>query len=69
MIQHEFGHILQWRKLGDFQFYFKIGYPSLLSAIKSSLVKRYFHQNHSVEINANQLSYQYFNEPKNWDFK
>ncbi|WP_017259395.1 hypothetical protein [Pedobacter arcticus] len=69
LIQHEFGHILQWRKLGSLGFYFKIGFPSLWSAIKASLVKRYFHQNHPVEINSNLLSYEYFNKPNNWDFK
>lgn len=69
LTKHEFGHILQWRKLGSIGFYSKIGFPSLWSAIKASLVKHYFHQNHPVEINANLLCYNYFNKPNNWDFK
>lgn len=69
LIRHEFGHILQWRKLGNLGFYFKIGFPSLWSAIKACLKKGYFHQKHPVEIDANKLSYQYFNRPKDWDFK
>lgn len=69
LIKHEFGHILQWRKAGTSHFYFKIGFPSLFSAIKASLTKNYFHQSHQVEINANQLSYQYFRNPTEWDFK
>lgn len=69
LIKHEFGHILQWRKIGSIRFYFKIGFPSLWSAIKASFKKDYFHQTHLVETNANQLVYQYFNKPQNWDFK
>ncbi len=69
LIKHEFGHILQWRNLGSIKFYFEIGFPSLISAIIASLKKDYIHQNHSVEINANQRSYHYFQQPKNWNFK
>ncbi len=69
LIKHEFGHILQWRKLGSIRFYFKIGLPSLWSAIKANLKKNYLHQNHPVEINANKIAYQYFKESQSWDFK
>lgn len=69
LIKHEYGHILQGRKLGSAQFYFKIGLPSLWSATRASFKKGYVHQNHVVEINANQLSYQYFKKPADWDYK
>ncbi len=69
LIQHEFGHILQHRQLGSFKFYFKIGLPSLWSAMKASMVKNYVHQTHWVERDANKRTYQYFKQPKNWDFK
>lgn len=69
LIRHEFGHILQHRQLGSFKFYFKIGVPSLWSAIKASVIKEYHHQNHWVERDANRLTYMYFNQPENWDFK
>ena len=69
LIKHEFGHILQFRYLGSLQFYFRIGIPSLMSAIKASLVKNHLHQRHTVEIEANQLSYNYFDKPKDWNVK
>jgi len=69
LIKHEFGHILQFKKLGSIRFYFKIGMPSLWSALKASLVKNYVHQSHLVELDANNLAYHYFNQPKDWDFK
>ena len=69
IIKHEFGHILQFSSLGSIKFYIKVGLPSLWSAIKSSIFKKYFHQNHTVEIEENYLAYYYFKEPKDWDFK
>ncbi|HEX7366143.1 MAG TPA: hypothetical protein VF273_03550 [Pelobium sp.] len=68
LIQHEFGHILQWRIMGNWKFYLNVGVPSLWSAVKASLKKSYFHQTHAVEIAANQLAYQYFNQPTTWNF-
>lgn len=69
ILKHEFGHILQFKKLGSLKFYLKIGVPSLWSAVKAYFIKKYFHQKHKVEINANYLAYHYFNEPRDWDFK
>lgn len=69
VIRHEFGHILQFRKLGSLKFYLKVGFPSLWSAIKTSLKSNYHHQSHLVEINANLLAYNYFNRPNDWNFK
>lgn len=69
LIKHEYGHILQNKKYGSFIFYLKIGFPSLFSAIKSSIFKNYHHKYHKVEIEANLLSYQYFNHPSDWNFK
>jgi hypothetical protein len=66
LIKHEFGHILQYRKLGFFQFYFLVGLPSLYSAIKASTHKKYKHQTAQVEVEANSLSYQYFKQPSSW---
>lgn len=69
VIKHEFGHILQYKKLGGLKFYFRIGLPSLWSAIRAAVFKNYLHQNHRVEIEANYLAYQYFNEPRDWNIK
>lgn len=69
LVKHEFGHVLQYNMLRSIRFYLTIGFPSLMSAVKASLFKNYLHQSHQVEIDANQLSYNYFNKPKNWDFK
>ncbi len=69
LIKHEFGHILQYRNVGIIKFYFGIGLPSLMSALKASFNKSYRHQTHLVEIDANRLSFNYFNQPKNWDLK
>jgi len=68
LIHHEFGHILQFRKLGSYKFYTKIGLPSVWSAAKASIITTYYHQNHLVEQNANELAYAYFKQPKNWNF-
>ncbi|MFC5283884.1 hypothetical protein [Pedobacter alpinus] len=69
IIKHEFGHILQFRKLGSLKFYLKVGLPSLWSAIRASVLKNYVHQNHTVEVEAKYLAYHYFNEPKDWNVK
>ncbi|WP_200586667.1 hypothetical protein [Pedobacter segetis] len=66
LVKHEFGHILQHRELGFIKFYLKIGLPSLWSAIKQNLLENYYHQNHAVEREANDKSFQYFDKPSDW---
>ncbi len=66
LIKHEFGHILQYRKLGFIRYYFLIGIPSLFSAIKASFTKGYHHQSANVEIEANLYAYHYFEQPNDW---
>jgi hypothetical protein len=66
LIKHEFGHILQYRKLGFLRFYILIGIPSLYSAIKASIITNYHHQTAKVEVEANLYAYHYFNQPLDW---
>ncbi|RKD19552.1 hypothetical protein BCY91_13200 [Pelobium manganitolerans] len=69
VLKHEFGHVLQYQKLGLVKFYLKIGVSSLFSAIRSRFFKHYHHQNHCVEVEANRLAFDYCNKPPDWDFK
>ena len=67
LIQHEYGHILQYKQLlsmnnGDVsvaidKYYSEIGKPSFLNSVGSSSVE---HANFSVEVNANVLSRNFF---------
>ena len=69
LVKHEFGHILQYREIGFIKFYFKIGIPSLWSAIKQNLFKDYYHQTHPSEIDANKRSFEYFKQPLDWPIR
>lgn len=68
LLRHEFGHILQFRQKGFFNFWFKIAPPSLRSAFLSSKKENHIHMHTWTEYTANQLSYEYFNRPSDWDF-
>lgn len=59
LLRHELGHILQSKQTGIILFYFKIGIPSLISAMRNG--KR-GHQHHTywTEVWADQLSTDYF---------
>lgn len=64
LLRHEFGHWLIALKEGNEAFY-SIDVPlSLLSAKFSE-----DHQSSWTEVRANDLSYQYFGKPADWNFK
>jgi hypothetical protein len=67
LMQHEYGHILQAREFGNPMFYSKIGPSSLSSATRSRIDPSYHHRTHWTEVMANRMSYNYFNQPSNWD--
>lgn len=69
LIKHEYGHILQKAKYGHLKFYTQIAFKSVWSATKQSIFKNHQHAVHRVEINANQLAYEYFNKPTDWPIK
>lgn len=68
LLRHEFGHILQLKQNGFFYFWFKIAPASLRSAFLSSKRENHIHMHTWTEYTANQLSYEYFNRPYDWDF-
>ena len=68
LFRHEFGHILQFRKFGFFCFWFKIAPVSLKSAHLSRKNQNHRHMNTWTERNANELAYNYFGKPADWDF-
>ena len=69
LIKHEYGHILQKAKYGHIKFYTQIAIKSLWSATKQSIFRNHQHAFHPVELDANQLAYEYFNKPKDWPIK
>ncbi len=68
LLQHEFGHILQYREKGMWRFYTEVGLPSFINMILLKLEKLFFRQNRfipphsriSAEIEAQNLADQYF---------
>jgi hypothetical protein len=65
-VRHEFGHILQARKIGYLSFYIIIGILSLISASTAGFSKG--HQNHWVEGWCNHLARDYFSlQGIDWD--
>jgi len=67
--RHEFGHILQKRQKGALFFWIRIAPLSLWSAFLSSVNKSHIHMHIRTEWSANKLSYNYFKQPANWNFK
>ena len=67
LLRHEYGHMLQYRKWGFFVYWLLIAPASLLSARKARKNKSYNHMHCWTEWTANQLSFQYFSEPADWD--
>jgi len=67
LIRHEFGHILQCRQKGALFFWFIIAPLSLFSAFKTSINKNHIHMHTWTEWSANYLSYEYFEQPEDWD--
>ena len=59
LVQHEYGHFLQYRLIGWFRFYLMVGIPSLFSAWTKWHKKP--HQLYWTELWANHLSSQQFN--------
>jgi hypothetical protein len=68
LLRHEFGHILQYNRKGILFFWLRIAPVSLWSSLLSSLLKKHIHMNTWTEWSANSLSYEYFNQPTDWDF-
>ena len=68
LYRHEFGHILQFRKYGFFYFWFKIAPISVKSSYNSRKRPSHIHMNTWTERNANELAYNYFDKPTDWDF-
>lgn len=62
LLWHEFGHILQARQYGSTYFYSVIAPASLQSAASDPAHHRTFW----TEVEANTLSFYYFNFPNNW---
>lgn len=68
LLRHEFGHILQARKWGFWFFCRYIAKTSIQSA-HASRKKAYNHQSTWTEWSANYLAYNYFDKPKDWNFR
>lgn len=63
VLRHEYGHYLQWCKLG-LLYYIVIGIPSLIHAIAWTLAKKKWdYYNFYTEAWANELAGEYFGEP------
>lgn len=60
LVHHEFGHILQARKLGLYAYYDCIGTNSVASATFDGILPHWKHQNFWTETWANHLSKEYF---------
>lgn len=60
LIKHEYGHWIQYEKMGALRFYWKIGIPSFLNSIANKFKFGTEHHYHHVEVDANIKSKQYF---------
>ena len=67
LVQHEYGHILQYRMIGWFRFYLMVVIPSLISAWTNWHKKP--HQLYWTELWANHLSYQRFSSYCNQSYR
>jgi len=68
LLRHEFGHILQRQQKGFLYFWIKVAPASLKSAKQASRNRNKIHMHTWTEWSANNLSYQYFNQPADWNF-
>lgn len=68
LLRHEFGHVLQRKDKGFIFFWFYVAPLSLWSAAKSRKNKNHVHMRSRSEWTANLLSYNYFQQPLDWDF-
>jgi len=68
LLRHEFGHILQRRQKKFIFYWFRIAPTSLKSALQSSRNKNKVHMHTWTEWTANKLSFDYFNQPDDWNF-
>lgn len=69
LLRHEFGHVLQYKEKGFFYFWIKIVPISVCSAFLSAINKNHNHMEVWTEWTANRLSFDYFKQPTDWDFK
>lgn len=67
LLRHEFGHILQAEIWGNDYFYTVIAPISVKSHIYSQKYPQFDHDDTWTEWTANNLSYNYFGRPKDWD--
>ena len=67
LLRHEFGHILQYNKWGAKIFWGEIVPASLKSANKANSNWSFDHMNTWTEWSANYLSYNYLNQPSDWN--
>lgn len=65
ILQHEYGHYLQYTELGKWKYIFHIAIPSLHSAFWN---KPFIHNKKSFEIDANRRAFRFFSEHQNWNF-
>lgn len=67
LLRHELGHILQYRKWGFWNFWTRIA-PTSLKSARNKHKDIESHMDTWTEWSANQLSYDYFHNPENWNF-
>jgi hypothetical protein len=65
ILQHEYGHYLQYIEFWKWKYIFRIAIPSLCSAFWN---KPFIHNKKSFEMDANRRAFRFFNEPQSWNF-
>ncbi len=65
ILQHEYGHCLQYKEWGSWKYLRHVAIPSLKSAIWNSPSA---HNRMDFEMDANRRAYQFFGRPKDWNF-
>ncbi len=66
LLQHEYGHILQYKLWGALFFWFRIAPTSIISAISANRNKK-IHQYTWTEWSANRLMYYHMDKPASWN--
>jgi hypothetical protein len=67
LLRHEFGHILQAQVWGNDFFYHVIVPASIASADRANNDPSFNHQESWTEVTANNLAWNYFGRPKDWN--
>jgi hypothetical protein len=66
ILQHEFGHYLQYTEMGSLKYLLHVGIPSIWSSWHN---KAQVHNRKHYEIDANIRAYNYFNKPDDWNIR